>query len=345
MCVEAEAEVDGAEVIIDTFMSKHGQTDLLPAGSLYVTDDVESLDTRVYAEEGASATTYRLFTGDADSDGEKELTLYTVGVLMQKLLPPFKPKRKYTHGRQAVFGSFRQSVSLHGAGADPMTHAVRAVKFAYIKLDRHAVKSAPFPSERVSVDNLVASNPYFTTGADAKDKDSVPFSKLVDPFDDLNRAMTDGCVHTSDNDVQYIRGYEDEGGFFRHSPVTPSRFRPGDIVRVGFAVCIRQDNKPHGPSELSLVLRSITLINDSLSTTLALRQLNETTVSSKKRTAVARGLLVEDPEERPVGKIRRAMSTLSLHGVAMDVEDSEGQGDEVWSQVVRASNYFVLRSF
>ncbi|KAL1671993.1 hypothetical protein EV122DRAFT_225548, partial [Schizophyllum commune] len=312
---------------IDTFMSKHGQTDLLPAGSLYVTDDVEAIDTRVFAEEGASTTTYRLFTGDAESDGEKELTLYTVAVLSQKLLPPFKPKRKYTHARQAVFGGFRQSVSLHGAGANPMEQAVRAVKFAYIKLERHAVKSAPFPAERVSVDNLVASNPYFTIGADAKDKESIPFSKLVDPFDDLNRVVTDGCVHTADNVVQYIRGYEDEGGVFRHSPVTPSRFRPGDIVRVGFTVCIKQDNKPHGSSELALVLRSVTLVDDTLSTALALRQLDEVNVSSKKRTTVARGLLVEDSDERPVGKIRRAMSTLSLHGVAMDVEEGEDRGD------------------
>ncbi|KAL1674013.1 hypothetical protein EV122DRAFT_282433 [Schizophyllum commune] len=320
-------DYEGAKVIIDTFMSKHGQTGLLPAGSLYVTDDVEELDLRVSTEEDASTTTYRLFTGDAESNDERELTLYTVAVLSQKLLPPFKPKRKYTHARQAVFGGFRQSVSLHGAGAEAMAHTVRAIKLAYIKLDRHAAKSAPFPGERVSIDNLVVSNPYFTIGADAKGKESVPFSKLVDPFDDLNRVITDGCVHTSDNVVQYLRGYEDEGGIFRHSPVTPSRFRPGDVVRVGFAVCIKHDNKPHGSSELSLVLRSVTLIDDSLSTALALRQLDELAVGSKKRTTVARGLLVEDSEERPVGKIRRAMSTLSLHGVAMDVEDGEDKGE------------------
>ncbi|KAL1726454.1 hypothetical protein EV714DRAFT_276577 [Schizophyllum commune] len=305
-------DYEGAKAIIDAFMSKHGQTALLPAGSLYVTDDVEALDIRVSSEEGASTTTFRLFTGDAESDGEKELTLYTVGVLSQKLLPPFKPRRKYTHARQTVFAGFRQSVSLHGAGTNPMAHAVRAVKLAYIKLDRHAIKSAPFPSERVSIDNLVVSNPYFTIGDDAKDKESIPFSKLVDPFDDLNRVVTDGCVHTSDNVVQYIRGYEDEDGTFRHSPVSPSRFRPGDIVRVGFAVCIKQDNKLHGTSELSLVLRSITLIDDTLSTALALRQLDEATVGSKKR---------------PVGKIRKAMSTLSLHGVAMDVEEGEDRGE------------------
>ncbi|KAL1671618.1 hypothetical protein EV122DRAFT_284756 [Schizophyllum commune] len=320
-------DYNAAKVIIDAFMSKHGQTELLPAGSLYVTDDVEGIETRVSSEEGASSTTYRLFTGDAESGGEKELTLYTVGVLVQKLLPPFKPKRRYTHARQAVFGSFRQSVSLHGAGADTMAQAVRSVKYAYIKLDRHAVKSAPFPSERVSVDNLVAWNPYFTTGDDANDKETVPFSKLVDPFDDLNRAMTDGCIHTSDNVVQYIRGYEDEGGEFRHAPVTPSRFRPGDIVRIGFAVCVKQDNKGHGSSELTLVLRSVTLIDDSLSTALALRQLDEVATGSKKRTTVARGLLIEDSEERPVAKVRRAMSTLSIHGAAMDVEEADDRGE------------------
>ena len=66
---------------------------------------------------------------------------------------------------------------------------------------------------------------------------------------------------------------------------------------------------------------------DDLRQALALRQLDEATVGSKKRPAVARGLLTEDSEERPVGKIRKAMSTLSLHGVAMDVEEGEDRGE------------------
>ncbi|KAI4518458.1 hypothetical protein K525DRAFT_272642 [Schizophyllum commune Loenen D] len=317
-----------AKSIIDNFMAKHGQTDLLPAGSVYVTDDVENLFPRVKAEENASSTAFRLFVTDDSDDEEKELTLYTVGVLVQKLLPPFKPKRKYTHGRQAVFGSFRQSVTLHGADAEPMAGTLKAVKYAYVLLDRHAAKSAPFPSERVNMDNLVVWNPYFTVGEDAKTKESVSFSKLVDPFDDLNRAVTEDCVHTSDNEVQYIRGYEDDHGVFRHASVTPSRFRAGDIVRVGFTVCVKQDNKSSGASELSLVLRSVTLIDDSLSTALAIKQLDEASKINKKRTSISRGLLVEDQEDRPVGKVRRALAKLDIEGGAMDVEESGGPSGE-----------------
>ncbi|KAI4517646.1 hypothetical protein K525DRAFT_273416 [Schizophyllum commune Loenen D] len=295
-----------AKSIIDSFMAKHGQTDLLPAGSMYVTDDVEasskpagamsvpctdyqlqSISPRVKPEENSSSTAYRLFVDDESSDEEKELTLYTVGVLVQKLLPPFKPKRKYTQGRQTVFGSFRQSVTLHGADALPMASTLKAVKYAYVVLDRHAARSAPFPAERVRADNLVVWNPYFTVGEDAKTKDSVPFTKLVDPFDDLNRAVTEDCVHASDNEVQYIQGYEDEHGVFRHAAVTPSHFRA-----------------------------------------LAMKELDEVSKISKKRTSISRGLLVEDQEDRPVGKVRRALAKLDIEGGAMDVEDNAGPSGE-----------------
>ena len=53
-------------------------------------------------------------------------------------------------------------------------------------------------------------------GDDAKGKPRVPFPKLVDPFDDLNRVQSDRCVHTPDNVVQYLEGYENEAGLFRY---------------------------------------------------------------------------------------------------------------------------------
>ena len=64
-------------------------------------------------------------------------------------------------------------------------------------------------------ENFVVANPYFETGEDAKGKEHIPFTKLVDPFDDLNRHRSDGCVHTMDNVVQYLEGFEDDDGVFR----------------------------------------------------------------------------------------------------------------------------------
>ena len=62
---------------------------------------------------------------------------------------------------------------------------------------------------------MVMSNPYFETGKDAKGRDKVLFSKLVDPFDELNRTQTEGCIHTADNDVQFLETYEDDRGALR----------------------------------------------------------------------------------------------------------------------------------
>lgn len=190
-------------------------------------------------------------------------------------------------------------VHLHGADAMPMAKAIQSAKFGFVLLERHVAKSVSFPTERVCVENFVLSNPYFETGEDAKGKDKILFSNLVDPFGDLNHHQTDGCIHTKDNEVQYLEGYEDESGQFRYVamnslldclrapslylpldigipvadaihrqvPVTPSRFRPGDIVRVGFSICVKQESSyTKATSSFDLVLRSITLIDDCLST-------------------------------------------------------------------------------
>ncbi|KAI5823297.1 hypothetical protein K523DRAFT_334129 [Schizophyllum commune Tattone D] len=310
-----------AKHAINTFMTKHGQTNHLPPNSLYVTDDIEDFDLRINVDESATHTTFRLKTQEEDADEAREVTFYTVGVLTQKLLPPFKPKRKYYSGRDVLFRTFRQSVSLLDAGAGVIDKAVQCAKVGFVLLNREAAKASSFPSERICGENFVVANPYFEIGDDAKGKPRVPFPKLVDPFDDLNRVQSDRCVHTPDNVVQFLEGYENEAGLFRQSPVTPARFRPGDIVRVGFAICMRQENAHNNTSsDLLLVLRSITLIDDALSTELSLKELEQPADQGKKRSNITHNSLSEDVDEHPMYKVRKAMSKLSIHGSDMDVD-------------------------
>ncbi|KAI4294632.1 hypothetical protein K525DRAFT_290478 [Schizophyllum commune Loenen D] len=316
-----------AKPLIEEFMTKHGQTDDLPPGSLYVTDDFEGLVLKIIPDEHATYTTYRLFTDDEDAAEEREVTLYSVGILTHKLLPPFKPKRKYSPNRDAVFKGFSQVVHLHGADAMPMAKAIQSAKFGFVLLERHVAKSVSFPTERVCVENFVLSNPYFETGEDAKGKDKILFSNLVDPFGDLNHHQTDGCIHTKDNEVQYLEGYEDESGQFRQVPVTPSRFRPGDIVRVGFSICVKQESSyTKATSSFDLVLRSITLIDDCLSTALAMKELDAPVHAGRKRTTVSRGTLVEDTQDRPIAKVRKALANLTIRSSAMDIDKGSRNG-------------------
>ncbi|KAI4516979.1 hypothetical protein K525DRAFT_274063 [Schizophyllum commune Loenen D] len=316
-----------AKEMVATFMSKHGQTDLLPAGSYYVTDGLDGLPLKIVPDESASYTRYRLKVEDEDADEDKEVILYTVGVLTQKLLPPFKPKRRYNPQRDSVFKGFRQSISIHGAGADATIKAIECAKLGFVLLERHVAKPAAFPSERVCLDNFTIANPYFETGEDAKGKEMVKFSALVDPFGDLNHHQTDGCTHTADNEVQYLEGFEDDDGTFKHGPVSPSRFRPGDIVRAGFTISIRQDNAYTATaSEFELVLRSVTLIDDTISTAIAMKELDAPPQTGKKRAAVSRGALVEDARDRPIAKVRKAMAKLSIRSTAMDI-DKAGNGN------------------
>ena len=105
-----------AGAIISAFMNKHGQTDALPAGGHYVTDDFsvsrdrdafslaalttfQSIEFTVQPDVYPTYTVFRLIAEDEDDgDDVTEVTFFVVAVLAQKLFPPFKP-RKYVLSR------------------------------------------------------------------------------------------------------------------------------------------------------------------------------------------------------------------------------------------------------
>ena len=127
------------------------------------------------------------------------------------------PYRKYANGRHFIFAGFQQSVTLLGVGAASVDEAIRSIKVAYLELKRQVLEEVPFPSDRICSDNFVVSNPLFITGYEANDKESIPFSKLVDPYGDLNGCLGDSCVHTAENEVQYLEGYENAQGVFKYA--------------------------------------------------------------------------------------------------------------------------------
>ncbi|KAI4517959.1 hypothetical protein K525DRAFT_273107 [Schizophyllum commune Loenen D] len=314
-----------ASAIISAFMNKHGQTDALPAGGHYVTDDFSSIEFTVQPDVYPTYTVFRLIAEDEDDgDDVTEVTFFVVAVLAQKLFPPFKPRKMYSHNRQTLFATFKQSATLVGANTACMASAVDAVRAAYVALERHVPNGSPFPTERVNVNNFVVSNPYYVVGDDAKGQAKVDFPKTVDPFDDLSRAQTDSCIHTADNEVQYLEAYDDEHGVERRFPLSPAQFRPGDIVRVGFSVTVKKNNKLHARSELELVMRSVTLLDKTLSTAMAKRELDEASApDTRKRGTITRGKFVEDTEERPIAKVRKALAKMTLGSSAMDA-DADG---------------------
>ena len=54
---------------------------------------------------------------------------------------------------------------------------------------------------------------------------------------------------------------------------------------------------------------------------IAKRKLEEASApSTKKRSAITRGKFVEDTEERPVAKVRKALAKMSLDSGAMDAD-------------------------
>ena len=57
-----------------------------------------------------------------------------------------------------------------------------------------------------------------------------------------------------------------------------------------------------------------------------MKALEETVAKGKKRMAVNRGRLVEDNEDQPVSKVRKAMRSLSLRDMEVDVDSSQASG-------------------
>ncbi|KAL1740851.1 hypothetical protein HDZ31DRAFT_67511 [Schizophyllum fasciatum] len=82
----------------------------------------------------------------------------------------------------------------------------------------------------------------------------------------------------------------------------------------------------HGRTELALVLRSLTQIDKTISAELDMKALEETVSKGKKRMPVNRGKLVEDKEEQPVSKVRKAMTGLSLRDMDVDVVSTQASG-------------------
>ena len=57
-----------------------------------------------------------------------------------------------------------------------------------------------------------------------------------------------------------------------------------------------------------------------------MKELDAPVHAGRKRTTVSRGTLVEDTQDRPIAKVRKALANLTIRSSAMDIDKGSRNG-------------------
>ncbi|TRM56323.1 hypothetical protein BD626DRAFT_355541, partial [Schizophyllum amplum] len=196
-------------------------------------------------------------------DDDRPLYFFVTGVIEDKLLPPMKVDRVYKSNRGGA-GMMRQSITLSGVGHPSFPECVDKLLQLHVQLSRVTHKLQSFPSPRIRPDHIEFDNAYFETGEDADLSQAVEFGLGVDPDGRLALLQGPGCRHTEENRVQFLKLEDCDEGKFIYSPMPPSAFKRGDVVRVGFTVTVKEYKNADRAAIFCLVLRSVTMVDASL---------------------------------------------------------------------------------
>ncbi|KAH6902958.1 hypothetical protein BKA70DRAFT_1228126 [Coprinopsis sp. MPI-PUGE-AT-0042] len=200
-----------------------------------------------------------------DGNGDAEEALFRVqGVLCEKNLPPLQKKSKLTESDMRARRFLRQSVKVSGLGTAQFAKAVANLEVAHLTASNSFVDGRLQdyePAVHNSFQAIEAGARYFTLKKDDECVEGVvSFADGVDPHGGLAQLMSNNCVHTEDNQVDYFESIADGvGGSRRFSRVSPTAFRIGDIVEIAFSMsCIPLKG---GRTKLLLLLRALVLLS------------------------------------------------------------------------------------
>ncbi|THU94769.1 hypothetical protein K435DRAFT_667775, partial [Dendrothele bispora CBS 962.96] len=184
------------------------------------------------------------------------------GVIYERELPPLSNKR--VHSSQAPY--LRQHIGITGLGLAYMSQAIEHFHQLYAKFERGLASEeidAWHADQSYKYEGITANSHYFTVGANAAGRQSIPFQDGVDPEGILRRLLGDGTVHTEENSVLYMKATNTGQSKWRYSDLSPSNFSIGDIVEIQFTVMAIR--KREGNYKMVIALRSLTLLDDSIS--------------------------------------------------------------------------------
>ncbi|PPR03026.1 hypothetical protein CVT24_012289 [Panaeolus cyanescens] len=258
---------------------------------------------------------------DLDGDGEEVVVAFQ-GVLVAKDLPPVK---KPVDERWAKYG--RQRVVLTGLGLpmfEKLSSVIMDIHSLFLNsMSAKSMQCTAFTSFH-DFSALEAINRYLTPVNFVKALKEAEVSEDVDPLGHLRRAMGSRFVHMEDNAVMYhcLNVQNSEQGVYRFDVATPAIFQAGDIVEIQVSfvgIMLRE-----GQAKLSLILRGISMLDNSFSQDAAMKRM----LAVQKRSSISGGRLLKRrvgyEEENEHAALRARQSR--MQGSENEGADAEMQG-------------------
>ncbi|KAF8958454.1 hypothetical protein BDZ97DRAFT_2047168 [Flammula alnicola] len=243
----------------------------------------------------------------------EEVVMSFQGIISKMDLPPFQEKLRY-FWRCARF--LRQSITVTGLKSPTFAKVVENVAEVHALFSRTVGQNQLQECSMIAEDGddpvLEMSNRYFTPKKDAPQMPSIPLTADIDPHGYLARAGGQSHIHGEDNVVYYYeRQKAQDTGDHKFVPCKPVRFRIGDIVevQVSFALLPLRDGK----CKTSMVLRTLTLLDGSLTHKSLVEQVTRRGGPSK----------AEPKLKRRVGYVDEEISKTRMKLNAMNIDDKE----------------------
>ncbi|KAF7985429.1 hypothetical protein HWV62_5153 [Athelia sp. TMB] len=203
----------------------------------------------------------RLAFNDSSSSGPEEAVLRIQGIIYKIIFPP-KRRSMGRHGDSARF--LEQSVTLVGGGSPGFSTAVDGIFNIAETLSRHDPAMAPWiPTTHEGQMQVTTGNRLFTWQREPETLQSIPVDPSIDPFGSISNLAGKEYVHTEENVVQFFKYAKDEDGTESYVPNSSSQFKPGDIVEAQCSFVVIPTR--NGPNAMKLVLRALTMLDDSFS--------------------------------------------------------------------------------
>ncbi|THU99877.1 hypothetical protein K435DRAFT_855240 [Dendrothele bispora CBS 962.96] len=161
-------------------------------------------------------------------------------------------------------------------------------------------------------------------GKNASGRQSIPFQDGVDPDGVLRRMLGNGIVHTEENTVLYMKANKPDlpNLKWRYQDINPANFSIGDIVEIQFTImAVRQKQ---GDYKIIFVLKSLTLLDDSISLAASVSRNKAAVLQMKPMNAVnllKRIRYDDSDDEREVseeGQVRKNLASLCIRGTVSD---------------------------
>ncbi|THU78561.1 hypothetical protein K435DRAFT_845747 [Dendrothele bispora CBS 962.96] len=315
--MDSHYDFDSAKHLLDSLQTERHQLNLKSSVSLVAS--VSDLQIRQYTAPRTHRVVRLLNPNEPDGFYE-EVIFRLPGIIYERELPPIRRTSTGISHNAAPY--LRQHIGITGLNLSYMTAVIENLHRLHTKFDR-ALTGEEFDAWSPDMsyrehESVTANCRYFMVGHTAVGRPAVQFQPGVDPDGVLNKMICDTIIHTEDNVVLYMKATKSEDTQkWRYTPLQPQHFSVGDIVEIQLTVMAVR--KKHGGYRMMTVLKSVALLDDSISISASIsrsKAIAKSTPRTPKPINLLKRLRYEDDsdehEVREEQNIRHDLAQLRL---------------------------------